>query len=176
MSIDISVPPCNVGGMVTRNRRRSSRNPDTISAAQAENIRACEQASEKARELFDPKRFKRGGGYTPAEMREIERIAGCKAPTNEERSALEVYDFVHSPPDKYFLYVDDKTGKAITFMGDVLGSVERGRSYKSPAFGSTSTRVPIKVYGINGVIYSGTYFSSAGSYARVKRVKGRVRR
>lgn len=149
---------------------------DTISAARAENIRACYQATEKARELFDPKRFKRGGGYTPAEQREIERIAGCKAPTNEERSALEVYDFVHSPPDKYFLYVDDKTSKATTFMGDVLGSVERGHSYKSPSFGRSSTRVPIKVYGINGVTYAGTYYESAGNYARVKRVKGRSKR
>ena len=159
-------------------KRSSCRNPahETISAARAENIRACIQASEKARELFDPKRDKRGGGYSPEDVREIARIAGCDSPTNEERSALEVYDFVHSPPDKYFLYVDDKTGKATTFTGDVLGSVERGRSYKSPAFGTPSTRVPIKVYGINGVTYSGTYFSSAGSYARVKRVKSRSRR
>ena len=157
-------------------RRRSSRNPDTISAARAENIRACHQAYERAREVFDPKRFKRGGGYTPADVREIERIAGCKSPSNGDRSALEVYDFVHNPPDRYSLYIDDKKAVATTFTGDVLGSVSFGRSYQSPSFGVTNKRVPVRVHGINGVDYAGTYFASAGDYARVKRVSSKARR
>ncbi len=164
--------------MVTRNRR-SSRNPDTISAAQAENIRACYQASEKARELFDPKRFKRGGGYTPADQREIERIAGCKSPSNEDLSALEVYDFVHSPPDKYFLYIDRKNNTATTWMGDIIGHVAVPRAWGQEMLSNIpvgDARITIAVRGINGVSYRGTYFAGAGDYARVKRVKSRASR
>lgn len=137
----------------------------------AEKIRARIQAYEAARKGFDPRRYEKGGGYAPSELATIEKMAGVSAVSNEERSALEQFDFFHDAPEQYLLYVDDKSGKAITFTGDVLGRVERGVSYKSPSFGRASVRVPIKVYAINGYVYSGTYYASAGDYARIKRTK-----
>lgn len=146
-----------------------------ISAKQADSIRAREQAFRAAWDAFDPRRAAKGGGYTSAEIAKIEHIAGTKQPTNEERGALEQYDFYHEAPDKYFLYVNDATSAATAWPGTFLGRVQRGRSYRSPSFGNPSTRVPITVYAINGWVYSGTYFESAGSYARVKRTKKKHR-
>ncbi len=153
---------------------RRRRNPDThtISAAKAESIRERARAHDRAAQAFDPKRYKRGGGWDASEMREIARMAGGAAPSNAELSALEVYDFVHSPPDKYFLYIDEKNHTATTWTGDVLGPVAFGGKYKSPGFGMSSVRVPVTVRGINGVIYVGTYYASAGNYARVRARKG----
>jgi len=96
------------------------------------------------------------------------RGEGGPSPTNEERSAIEVYEFVHDPPVKYFLYIDEPSRSATTWMGDVLGRVSFGQSYRS-AFGDT--RVPIWVDAINGLLYHGTYFKSAGDYARIKLAK-----
>ena len=160
--------------MPTRRKSVRRRIPDasTISTAKADSIRACLQAHDRAAQAFDPKRYKRGGGWTPAEMREIAKIAGCASPSNEDRGALELFDFVHSPPDKYFLYIDKKRLVATTWTGDVLGPVAFDSKYKSPGFGQSSTRVPVTVRGINGVVYVGTYFASAGNYARVRARKG----
>jgi hypothetical protein len=43
--------------------------------------------------------------------------------SNEERSALEVFEFCQNPPDKYFLYIREKERTATTWTGDVLGQV-----------------------------------------------------
>lgn len=151
--------------------------PRTISDAEAARIRDAGQAYEAARKAFDPKKYARGGGYTPAEERRIEEMAGVAQPSNQERGALELYDFVKSPPDRYFLYVREAKEPggmhvATTWVGDVLGRVVFGREYKSPSLGhSPSARVPITVYGVNGVKYHGTYFKSSGDYARVRRSK-----
>src|SRR5215469_13279623 len=83
--------------------------------------------------------------------------------TNEERSALEVFEFITNPPDKYFLYIDEKNGTATTWMGDMLGNVSLGREYRD-SFGGR--RVPITVHGINCKKYHGTYYKSSGNYAR----------
>jgi len=85
--------------------------------------------------------------------------------SNAERSQVEVYEFETSPPDRYFLYVQEDKGIATTFPGDVLGYIGLGRSYRSN-FGDE--RVQITIAAINGCIYHGTYYKSAGSYARVK--------
>ncbi len=102
--------------------------------------------------------------------------------TNEERSALEVYEFRMNAPEKYFLYIKESTYSgcgnvppigseaiATTFMGDRLGTVFMGNAFRDN-FGGT--RVPIRILAINGRTYAGTYFKSAGSYARVKLCKG----
>jgi len=89
---------------------------------------------------------------------------------NTELSALEVYEWMTSPPDKYFLYVSEDNATATTWMGDKLGAVTFGKPYSSPGFGGFgSQRVPVRVKGINGVEYYGTYYKSSGDYARVKR-------
>lgn len=94
--------------------------------------------------------------------------------TNDERSALEVYEFCQNPPERYFLYIklnpNGYTGygsshMATTWTGEYLGDVQFGRTFKS-SFGDT--RVSITVAAINGRKYHGTYYKSAGDYARVK--------
>jgi hypothetical protein len=88
--------------------------------------------------------------------------------TNEQRSQIEVYEFVNNPPDTYFLYISEKDRVATTWTGDKLGVVLFGSEYESPAFGRPSKRVPVKIKAINGFTYNGTYYKSAGDYARVK--------
>ncbi len=145
-----------------------------ITKKEADDLRDRYNAYEAARRGFDPKRFQRGGGYTPADEKRITEAAGVTRPTNEEMSRLEIYEFVTAPPERYFLYVQETTKKATTFMGDVLGDITLGRRYKAPSFGSAYTaseRVPVSIRAINGYTYSGTYYASSGSYARVKRGK-----
>lgn len=90
--------------------------------------------------------------------------------TNATRSALETWDFIHDVPESYFLYIDEANSKATTWMGQVLGSVYFGDPYISN-FGDK--RVAVTVFAINGRTYYGTYFKSAGDYARVKIKKER---
>lgn len=101
--------------------------------------------------------------------------------SNEDRSAMEVYEFIHSPPEKYFLYCSFKrekgqlkdteathygaSGTATTWTGEKLGDVQCGRTWRG---NMGDTRVSVSVYAINGCVYHGTYFKSAGNYARVK--------
>ena len=87
---------------------------------------------------------------------------------NALRSALEVWEFVHDIPTTYFLYINEKERKATTWTGQNLGNVSFGSSSRSN-FGDE--RVPISVYAINGKKYHGTYYKSAGDYARIKLFK-----
>ena len=101
-----------------------------------------------------------------------EQVAHLNPPTNEERSQVEVFDFVTDPPSKYFLYINPEKHAATTFTGDRLGSVRFGQEYQTPAFGGFgSTRVPVTIQAINGRVYHGTYFKSSGDYARIKIAK-----
>jgi hypothetical protein len=87
---------------------------------------------------------------------------------NWAKSRKEVADFSASPPDKYVLYINEGSREATTWMGHKLGDVTFGRAYRT---NMGDTRVPITVRGINGVTYVGTYYKSAGDYARVRRKK-----
>lgn len=89
----------------------------------------------------------------------------AKVATNENRSKVETYEFLNDPPENYFLYIREEDRVATTFMGDKLGSVSFGSPFKGN-FGDV--RVPITVLGINGRTYHGTYYKSAGDYARIK--------
>jgi hypothetical protein len=91
--------------------------------------------------------------------------------TNEERSALEVFEFITNPPDKYFLYINEAKRTATTWTGETLGQVSLGREYRDNFGGK---RVPITVHAINGKTYHGTYFKSSGNYARIRARKGRA--
>lgn len=97
--------------------------------------------------------------------------------TNEERSALELYDFCTDPPARYFLYIrmdDDKgqgfyrQGIATTWMGDMLGRATFGPSWRSN-FGDH--RRAVRIRAVNGRTYVGTYYYDAGDYARVRAVR-----
>lgn len=84
--------------------------------------------------------------------------------TNDLRSKIEVYEFIHDIPKKYFLYIDEKDKTATTWTGSFLGNVRFGREYRTN-FGDK--RQPIDVYAVNGKRYHGIYYKSAGSYARI---------
>jgi len=111
------------------------------------------------------KLYPKTNGFTPDMIRAILDASGLnQAPTNEERSAVEVYEFQANPPDAYFLYVSESKRLATTWTGDKLGSVSFGQEYRDNFGGK---RVPITVQAINGRIYHGTYFKSSGDYARI---------
>jgi hypothetical protein len=88
--------------------------------------------------------------------------------TNDERSALEIFEFCSNPPDKYFLYINEDKHTATTWTGDVLGQVTFGSEYRDNFWGK---RQPVWVRGINGKQYHGTYFKSSGNFARIRQSK-----
>lgn len=99
--------------------------------------------------------------------------------SNEERSQIEVYEFVSNPPAKYFAYIRrvDCEGNAsekslriqvTTWTGQVIGTGLLGTSFRDNFGGH---RYPLRFRGINGLEYAGTYYASAGDYARVKAIK-----
>ena len=91
-------------------------------------------------------------------------------PSNDELTALELYEWRTDPPDQYFLYINTDARIATTWTGATLGDVCLGREYRDN-FGGV--RVPVWITGTNGRRYQGTYFKSAGDYARVRKVKTR---
>jgi len=101
------------------------------------------------------------------DQKRMKEYAGGKL-TNKDRSNIEVYEWLKNPPQSYFLYIDEKKRKAITWTGQELGDVGFGYSYRSN-FGDR--RISINVYGNNGKKYHGIYFCSAGNYARIKLFK-----
>lgn len=114
------------------------------------------------------------GGRLSYAIKEFQE-SGLADVTNSERSLVEEYDWITNPPEKYFLYVDEKAedgrAKATTWTGTILGNVSFGQSYRDN-FGGR--RIPINVYGTNGQEYHGTYFISSGNYARIKAKKGKA--
>ena len=88
--------------------------------------------------------------------------------SNDEISAVEVYEFLRDKPDRYSLYIDKENQRATTWTGERLGSVCFGREYRDN-FGGV--RVPIDVHAINGLRYHGTYCKSSGNCARIRQYK-----
>ncbi|KRR21691.1 hypothetical protein [Bradyrhizobium retamae] len=101
--------------------------------------------------------------YHPSEL-----PADIIPPTNEERSALEVFEFLRDKPARYFLYINREKGVATTWTGEVLGRVTFGREYRDNFGGK---RIAVRIAAISGDEYHGTYFVSSGDYARVQKVK-----
>ena len=87
---------------------------------------------------------------------------------NELTSAKEVADFKARTEDRWFVYINEKTMKATTWMGDVLGSIGLGPVYRDN-FGGR--RRAVYMHGVDGRKWSGTYYTSAGEYARVRVAK-----
>jgi len=88
--------------------------------------------------------------------------------TNDEWSAIEVYEFIHDKPDRYFCYVNEKERKVTTWTGDILA---HHCVLGSPFHVFNAERRSIRFKAINGRIYYGWYFSGSGDYARVKATK-----
>ncbi len=100
---------------------------------------------------------------------------------NAETSKLEVAAFKADKPRKYFLYVklyDPETlplgypkeyGLVTTWTGERLGTIYHvGHKYHDNFGGQ---RQSIRFHGCNELSYYGTYFTSAGDYARVTAYK-----
>lgn len=92
---------------------------------------------------------------------------------NDLRSAIEVYEFNASRPDKYFVYVGTHSNEcthttATTWTGQLLGTIKLGHVWTSN-FGDK--RQSITMMALNGDKYTGTYYRGAGTYARIKKVK-----
>jgi hypothetical protein len=139
-------------------------------------IRDAEARFEAAREKYDPKRFKRGGGYKPEEYAAIARMAGLKKPpSNRAKGKTELYEFMAYPPGQLFAYYkgDANVGDAITtFMGDVLGHVVWRGTVTKPLGGR---RVAIRMKGKNGFVYGGNCNLSSGTYCRLKMLSNQKR-
>lgn len=136
---------------------------------QVQEIRRNFAAYEFARKTYDPKGYDNGRTYDSRQRAEIARIAGVSMPTNAELSAVEVWEFQNMPPKSLFAYVDKTSSTIRTFNGEILGNAVFGKEHKSPGFGGAfSKRVPLKVTGINGLTYYGTWYKSSGNYARLK--------
>lgn len=106
--------------------------------------------------------------------------------SNEEISAMEVYEFVNTPPERYFCYIKydreiriadngrpytprpryyDKM-TITTWIGELLGNgYFTSRLYHSNL---GDERITFTVRAINGKDYYGTFFYSAGDYGRMK--------
>lgn len=96
--------------------------------------------------------------------------------TNDERAAVEVYEFMRDRPSSYFAYVAVpnaarpwcKRPMLITWTGVNLGDITLGNTWRDN-FGGT--RQAIRVRAINGLSYAGTWYKSSGDYARLRAVK-----
>ena len=93
--------------------------------------------------------------------------------SNEECSSLEVWDFCHDKPARYFAYVHMDTqregrglGSLTTWTGEILATITRiGARWRSN-FGDT--RQMLYATGINGLRYLATSYVSAGDYCRMR--------
>jgi hypothetical protein len=147
-----------------------------VSPRRAAVIERSYQAIEKAREAHDPKRFKRGGGYSVEEQRAIARAAGLKkAPSNVALGRLELHRFTTERPSHLFAYYkggSPKSGEAITnFTGEKLGHVVSTGSIYHAGSGYPRTRMlPVRVRAITGDVYAGVANLDTGSYVKLKKV------
>jgi hypothetical protein len=88
---------------------------------------------------------------------------------NDERSRLEVYDFVKVKPVKYIAYVyeiDGRPASITTWTGEIIGRVTSVFPAYRSCFGDK--RVNFRARMICGRTFSGTYYKSAGDYCRLK--------
>jgi len=139
-----------------------------LTTEQAETLRA---RYERFNAWVDTIRDKRSGWASyhpddvPAELRGV-------ALSNEETRELELFEFERDAPEHLFCYVTRRDGawQCGTFAGGSYGRVTVGYSYKVPGFYCRpSTRRSVTLHAINGWIYAGTFYESAGDYARLRR-------
>lgn len=112
---------------------------------------------------------------TRARYLQIKRKANRGEPiSNAQLSQLEVYEFVHNPPNKCVVYVRrnivsagvvDRKVTVITIGGQILGYGKLGQMYRNRG----ALCYPLWFTGINEVDYRGILYHSSGNYARVRR-------
>lgn len=90
--------------------------------------------------------------------------------SSDELSSVEVYDFFFEKPQHYFAYVRQDLRAVTTFTEEFLGEVVSHGTPYSSNLGDRRQHLTIKA--INGLTYSAIYYSSAGTYCRMKAQKG----
>lgn len=83
-------------------------------------------------------------------------------------SAIEEYEFRNNKFENYTVYINEQKRTATTWTGQKLGDVTYTGAYKS---NFRDERITISIKAINGQKYFGTYYKSAGDYARIKLCK-----
>ncbi len=152
-----------------RKIRMLSRHGDAITPQRARVVRESEDRFERAREAHDPKRYKRGGGYTPEEYKTIAKRAGIsRAPTNRAKEALAVHEFMRDKPEHVFAYYsnDMRTVQLWSKKSTVGDIVWRGARHRRMG-GEVQA---IRVRGYNGVMYHGICNLTGGTYCRLRRM------
>lgn len=98
-----------------------------------------------------------------------EDVAHLNPPTNEERSAVELFDFMKEQPSRVFAYRTTSNRAIHNWMGETLASVTwEGSEYRDNMGGK---RYAFRAIGVNGIAYAGVAFPSAGDYVRMRAVK-----
>lgn len=173
-SLSETSPPHHIGRLAhatMRTGRNRSGSPP-ISREEHDDIMRRERAYEAARERFDPRRYKRGGGYAPEEITQIERVAGEPAPTNEERALADQYEWIVDVPERAFLYYDMDKAVVTGFMGDVRGEIVWRGVVQRRLGGKTQA---IRVHATNGATYHGIANLTGGNYVRLRLAKAEAR-
>ena len=97
-----------------------------------------------------------------------EEVGHLNPPTTDERSLVDIFDFMAEKPGQYFAYRPG-IGPVTNWMGFKLADVVSvGREWRDNFGGK---RYSFRCRAINGVEYSGTAFPSAGDYVRLRAVK-----
>lgn len=99
----------------------------------------------------------------PAELRAFD---------NDARAKLELYDFVHEKPERYFAYYRDNAAAGeliVNWTGLTLGRIESAGAIWTSNFGDK--RRSVRVRGVNGVTYIGTAQLSNGTYVRLRAIR-----
>jgi hypothetical protein len=113
--------------------------------------------------------------YTEAEIpKHLEKVS------NDERSQVETYEFVHNQPDKYTCYVKREMAGAgvfstkvtlTTWTGQTLGYGSLGKMFWCGKGIHKNKRYQIRFTAINGVKYKGIYYAGSGDYCHVTKVR-----
>ena len=141
-----------------------------ITEAQAADIRRREKLS---RAWLQKHRSGRGGGisYDPKDPGLPPSVR--RQPTNEERSELEVFDFLRDRPDRYFAYYDSGMTKVTTWTGQKIGDIVRKGTVYRTGRGTGARKQRVRVRAITGDQYAGPCELDAGTYCRLRKVRGR---
>ena len=107
-------------------------------------LRAKYDTYHAAREAQYPKQ----NAFTPEMLATLPPVT-----TNDETSAIEVFEFMRDKPDRYVAYVSSDAKSVTTWTGDHLGTLRMSGSMYRSNMGDK--RTPITVKAINGRTYYG---------------------
>ncbi|MDE2022476.1 MAG: hypothetical protein KGI71_06210 [Patescibacteria group bacterium] len=109
-------------------------------------------------------------GWRVIEPDEAVKINAIAPFDNVDRNELEILDFMADESTKpYFAYVDRAVTEVHTWMSGLLGKIYwHGSKFRS-VFGDE--RINFRAKGIDGRIWAGTFYCSAGDYCRMRPVK-----